>query len=79
MGEILQQGIDAGEIRPVDPQQTTLALGSLLYGAAILGCHLKSVDVQQMTEHAVDIFLRGIRSESSRGAESSDLIGSERS
>ena len=43
MGEILEQGIDAGEIRPVDPQLTTIALGSLLYRAAILGCLLRSV------------------------------------
>ena len=76
MCEILQQGIDAGEIRPVDPQQTTIALGSLLYGAAILGCHLRSVDVQAMTEHGVDIFLRGIGSESSRRTGFSDLLGS---
>jgi AcrR family transcriptional regulator len=78
MGEILQQGIDAGEIRPVDPQQTTIGLGSLLYGAAILGCHLRSVDVQRMTEHAVDIFLRGICREAPCDAESSDLVGSEK-
>ena len=79
MCEILQQGIDAGEIRPVDPQQTTIALGSLLYGAAILGCHLRSVDVQAMTEHGVNIFLRGIGSESSRRTGFSDLLGSEKS
>lgn len=78
MGEILQQGIDAGEIRPVDPQQTTIALGSLLYGAGILGCHLRSVDVQRMTEHGVDIFLRGIRRESPHDTESSELVGSAR-
>jgi len=67
MGEILQQGIDAGEIRPVDPQYTTVGLGSLLYGAAILGCHLKSVDVRQMTEYAVDMFLQGIRPDRQEG------------
>jgi AcrR family transcriptional regulator len=69
MAEILQQGIDAGEIRPVDPQQTTIGLGSLLYGAAILGCHLQSVDMQRMTEHAVEIFLRGIETEHPARAE----------
>ena len=74
MCEILQQGIDAGEIRPVDPQQTTIALGSLLYGAAILGCHLRSVDVQRMTEHGVDIFLRGICREPSPNLESSSQV-----
>jgi AcrR family transcriptional regulator len=78
MGEILQQGIDAGEIRPVDPQQTTIALGSLLYGAGILGCHLRSVDVQRMTEHGVDIFLRGISRENACDTKSSELVGSTR-
>jgi AcrR family transcriptional regulator len=77
MGEILQQGIDAGQLRPVNTQQTTLALGCLLYGATVLGCYVESVDVTQMTQCAVDIFLRGIRNESSPIAESADLIGSQ--
>ncbi len=72
MGEILQQGIDAGEIRPVDPKSTTIGLGCLLYGAAILGCHLKSVDVPRMTEHAVDIYLRGISRDASQDRKSSE-------
>lgn len=61
MGNILQQGIDTGLLRPVDPELTTLALGCLLYGAALLGCHLRTVDVKQMTEQAIEIFLRGLR------------------
>lgn len=60
MGDILQQGIDAGLLRPVNPQLTTLALGCLLYGAALLGCHLRTVDVKQMTQLAIEIFLRGL-------------------
>jgi len=64
MNEILEQGIDSGEIRPLDPRCTTIGLGSLLYGAAILGCYLESVDVPKMTEYAIDVFLHGIRSES---------------
>jgi AcrR family transcriptional regulator len=64
MGEILQQGIESGELRPVDPEQTTIALGSLLYGAALLGGHLRSVDVREMTKHGVDVFLQGIVAES---------------
>jgi AcrR family transcriptional regulator len=63
MGEILQQGIDAGRLRPVDPRQTTIGLGSLLFGATVLGSHLNSVPVAEMTEYAVDIFLRGISAE----------------
>jgi hypothetical protein len=59
----LQQGIDAGRLRPVDPRQTTIGLGSLLFGATVLGSHLKAVPVAEMTEFAVDIFLRGILAE----------------
>jgi AcrR family transcriptional regulator len=65
MGHIVQDGIDRGELRAVDTRLTTIALGSLLYGAAMLGCHLKSVDVRQMTEYAVDVFLQGIRADAS--------------
>jgi AcrR family transcriptional regulator len=67
MGEILQQGIDAGRLRPVDLRQTTIGLGSLLFGATVLGSHLKAVPVVEMTEYAVDIFLRGIASQDAGG------------
>lgn len=62
-GEILQTGINAGRLRPVDLRQTTMGLGSLLFGATVLGSYLKSVPVAEMTEYAVDIFLRGIVAE----------------
>ena len=66
MGEILQQGIDAGRLRPVDLRLTTIGLGSLLFGATILGSHLNAVPVAEMTEYAVDIFLRGIAADDAR-------------
>jgi len=71
MGEVIQQGIESGELRPVDPRQTTLAMGCLLYGTAVLGGYLKSVAFGQLAEYAIDIFLQGIRSEpsSSTGTE----------
>jgi AcrR family transcriptional regulator len=62
--EIFQQGIEAGEFRTVDAQKTTLALGSLLYGIMVLGCHLQSAAPVPLAEHAVDIFLQGLRAES---------------
>jgi AcrR family transcriptional regulator len=65
IGEIMQQGIEAGELRPVDPRQTTIALGCVLYGTVVLGCRLESVAVMEMAEHAVDIFLQGLHTESS--------------
>ncbi len=60
MGEIVQEGIDAGRLRPVDLRLTTIGLGSLLFGATILGSHLEAVPVAEMTAYAVDVFLRGI-------------------
>lgn len=62
--EILQQGIEAGELRPLDIRQTTLALGCLLFGANMLAVGFESVDIVKMSEYAIDIFLRGIRTES---------------
>ena len=79
MGDVIRHGIEAGELRPVDAQQTTLGLACLLYGTTVLGRHLESMGVAQMAEYAVDTFLRGIRRESPCDVESSDLIGSEKS
>jgi AcrR family transcriptional regulator len=61
--DILQQGIDSGELRPMDTQRTTLAWGSMLFGTAFLGCYPKSLDIRQMSEYAVEIFLHGIRAD----------------
>jgi AcrR family transcriptional regulator len=73
VGQIMRQGIEDGELRPVpDVRQTMLAMGSLLYGAAVLGCHLKSVAVAEMTEHGVDVFLRGLRTTSDETPVGSD-------
>ena len=71
IGEILRHGIEAGELRPVDTRQATFALGSLLFGATVLGSHLKLASVDEITNGAVDIFLQGIL------ADSSVLTGSE--
>ncbi len=59
--KILQEGIESGEILPLDTFQTTHAFGSLIYGIVVLGCHLTSVSAKEMVEHSVEIFLRGIR------------------
>ena len=61
MSVILHEGIDSGELRPLDARQTTLAMGCLLFGTAMLAGRVESVDLMKMTEYAIDIFLRGIR------------------
>ncbi len=68
--KVIQQGIDAGEIRPLDSFQTVHGFGSMLYGTVVLGCHLTSLPARQSAEHNVEIFLRGIRAEKSLGKES---------
>jgi AcrR family transcriptional regulator len=60
---VFQQGIQSGELRPVDALLTTHALGSLLYGIVVLGCHLSPLPPVQMAEHGIDIFLRGLQAE----------------
>jgi len=62
--KIVEHGIEAGEIRPVDPRKTVWALGSTLYGSVVFAAYA-SVD-QSITEAAVyatDVFLRGIAAE----------------
>jgi AcrR family transcriptional regulator len=61
MDVILAQGIEAGELRPLDTRQTTLAIGCLLFGTSLLSGHLESVNLMKMTGYAIDIFLRGMR------------------
>ena len=65
MGAILGQGIESGELRPLDTRQTTLAIGCLLFGTALLADHVESVNLMKMTAYAIDIFLRGIRKDAS--------------
>jgi len=52
-------------LRPLDTRQTTLAMGCLLFGTAMLAGHVESVDLRKMTAYAIDIFLRGIRKDAS--------------
>ena len=77
--DILRQGIEAGELRPLDTEKTTHTLGSLLYGIVVLASHLSPLSTVEMTEHAVDVFLEGIRAGDSRDSQSSSLVGSQRS
>ena len=76
----LRQGIEAGELRPVDHAADDPRAGQPALWRHRAGLPSESRwTLHEMTEYAIDIFLRGIRRESSRDAESSDLIGSERS
>ena len=65
MSAILGQGIESGELRPLDTRQTTLAIGCLLFGTALLSGHVESVNLMKMTGYAIDIFLRAMRNDAS--------------
>ena len=79
VGAILGHGIDSGELRPLDTRQTTLAIGCLLFGTALLSGHVESVNLMKMTEYAIDIFLRGIRNDASHETERPYLMEGQRS
>lgn len=58
---IVQRGIDAGELRPIDPRKTMVALSGLLYGATVQDCFLsQGTAMQEVIEHGVDVFLAGL-------------------
>jgi len=61
--DILIEGMQSGELRPIDARQTMLAVGCLLFGTTILAGRVESLEIKKMAEYAMDIFLRGIRKE----------------
>ena len=54
--QIIQKGIDDGELRPVDTCKTVHGFASLLYGTVVHACHLTPIPAVQMAEYNVDIF-----------------------
>ena len=62
---VVQDGITAGEIRPVDVRKTIIALGGVLYGSVVHACYMAFDDpLTEMAQYAVDIFLEGLRADS---------------
>ena len=59
---LIEAGIAAGEIRPVDVRKTIIALAGLLYGGVVHACYAVVDDtLTGMAQFAVDVFLEGIR------------------
>jgi AcrR family transcriptional regulator len=59
---IVEAGIAAGEIRPVDPRKTIISLGSLFYGTVMFGCYVENdFTLVDLIKHTMESFLRGIR------------------
>ncbi len=60
--KIIEAGIRAGEIRPVAPRQTVLALGGTLHGTVVTWAYaITGRSIAEMTAYTADIFLAGIR------------------
>lgn len=65
---IVECGIAAGELRPIDPHKTVIALSGLLYGATVQGCYLlDGLCMSDVIEHGVDLFLIGIQTAETAG------------
>jgi AcrR family transcriptional regulator len=61
--EIVQEGIDSGELRPGDPREIVWALGGVLYGSVLFAAYSKQEQsIVQLAEQATEVFLRGISS-----------------
>ena len=60
---LIQRGIDDGEFRPVDARDTAVAMVAQLEGIILLWAVDKELlDLMRVTETAVDLFLRGLKS-----------------
>ena len=61
---IASRGLKTRHRDPVDPRTTMLALGCVLHGTVVLGSHLRPASVMEIAKQAVELFFRGLRSES---------------
>jgi AcrR family transcriptional regulator len=62
--EVVQRGIDRGEIRRVDPRATIASLGGVFYGTVMFGCYVADdFELTEFARNTVDHFLRGIQAE----------------
>ena len=59
---MIQHGIDTGEFRPVDPTETSIALGAIFEGTVLLWVYDKSlVDPEKHIRSGVTLLLEGIK------------------
>jgi AcrR family transcriptional regulator len=63
---LVEDGIAAGEVRPVDARKTILGMGGMLYGIAVHSAFtIHNYSLVDQTEFALDTFLKGLRPEDS--------------
>ena len=71
IADIIREGIDHGQIRPIDPEMTVISLFSLMNGYMVrkMICKLGLTEAEEreedVIEHTIQLFLHGIVSENS--------------
>jgi len=59
--EVVEDGIETGELFPCEPRKTVLALGGVLHGCVMFDCYAKAnATLTEIVVYAVDAFLGGI-------------------
>ncbi len=59
---LIERGIAIGRFRPVDARKTVISLGGVLYGCVVHSCYMDhNYSLTEVTRHAVDVFLQGLR------------------
>jgi AcrR family transcriptional regulator len=62
LAPMIQHGIEAGEFRPVDPQEVAIALGAIYEGTVLLWVYDKElVDMERHIRSSIKLLLEGIQ------------------
>jgi len=60
IAQVIQQGIDSGELASVDPMMTALNLLSVLEGVLLIGLTVQPETLAAQVDQAVDLIFRGL-------------------
>lgn len=60
IAEVIQQGIDSGELASVDPMMTALNLLSILEGVLLIGLTVQPETLAAQVDQAVELIFRGL-------------------
>ncbi|MBU1661707.1 MAG: hypothetical protein KKD28_09570 [Chloroflexi bacterium] len=58
---IIQQGIDQGEFRPVDPDSVAIAIGAIFEGTIILWAYApETIELNKHIKTSIDLIIEGL-------------------
>jgi AcrR family transcriptional regulator len=60
IAQVIQQGIDSGELAPVDPRMTALNLLSVLEGVLLIGLTVQPETLAAQVDQAVELIFSGL-------------------